>query len=666
MPEMRLHNYTAWIADLIETSQYALAVDHCQHILGIYPKHVQTLCLLGQACLGKGMSQLALGLFQRSLGADPENVAARVGLATIHAAEGSLPEAVWHMERAYEFAPGDTKVRSELQRMYVARDGEAPELKLTRGGLARLYARNGMYGKAVTEFKAILQQDPDLPHVRVAIAEALWHEGRRVEAVESCLDLLDVLPNCLKAHLILGEVWMRSGHEDAGREKLDLARALDPENTFAEQMMGSESPLPPQEIIVPVLQTQSESSGLQSALRPPPSEPSGSPVDRKVVDGAAAIPGSRSPEDPILTPRPGPEAGVRGQASATEDSGTPADEDEAPVKLPDWLLVLADGEVASPDAGDSAELAGAVPGEQPLAGQDWDVVAVTAEAEPSTEQMGWQDTPLQQRSAVEDLPDWLLELAGSPSKVTGREARADTEAKVVRYSSGTSYDAKDLPEWLRGAVEAAARERIPEEFPEREVVVEADQQPRTESGQRKAEQDRVGGESVLSWDELSPAAPGVPEEGAGLALEEQQDPTSLSEREVPSWVLEMQEIAGQEAPYQAAATGAEEPAGDRHLTGDLHTQPEPGPADARARVDLARLLGARGDLDRAMDHYDAVIRSGQLLPQVIADLKRYESEAQDPVRLYLLVGDAQRQAGQLEEALGSYRQARQAWIEHQT
>ncbi len=200
------------------------------------------------------MYREAIECFQRTLGADPENLISRVGLGIILGEQGMLPEAIWQMERAFELAPGNTEVRRELQRLYTQRDGvEKARLKLTPGALGRLYARNGLYERAITEFRTLLRGDPNLPDIRVALAEALWHDGRRLEAVDVCLDILSMLPNCLKANLILGEIWKQGGNEDAGEQKLKIARTLDPENLVAQTMMGKDSPLPPQEVLIPEL-----------------------------------------------------------------------------------------------------------------------------------------------------------------------------------------------------------------------------------------------------------------------------------------------------------------------------------------------------------------------------------------------------------------------------
>ena len=61
----------------------------------------------------------------------------------------------------------------------------------------------------------------------MALVEALWREGRQLEAVEMCMELLDALPNCLKANLILGDIWLRGSNEESAEQRLSVARALD-------------------------------------------------------------------------------------------------------------------------------------------------------------------------------------------------------------------------------------------------------------------------------------------------------------------------------------------------------------------------------------------------------------------------------------------------------
>lgn len=256
MPDVRLHEYLATVRQLIGDGCYDQALVHCRHILSIYPKHIAARCLLGEALLETHRPAEAAGCFEQTIAADPENLIARVGLSLLRRNEDALSEAIAHMERAFELAPGNTEVRRELQYLYSQRGAPgAARLKLTSGALGRLYARNNLNERAISEFRAALRDHPGLPDVRVALVEALWREDRRLEAAELCGELLAELPDCLKANLILADIWLRGGNEAGAAERLAVARALDPESRLAGEMMGANSPLPGEEITIPGLET---------------------------------------------------------------------------------------------------------------------------------------------------------------------------------------------------------------------------------------------------------------------------------------------------------------------------------------------------------------------------------------------------------------------------
>jgi tetratricopeptide (TPR) repeat protein len=373
MPDIRLQDYIARIRGMIREVRLDEAISHARHILKQYPKHIETYSLLGEACLEKEMYRDAIESFQRALSADPESLIARVGLGVIYDEQGAMPEAIWQLERAFELAPGNAEVRQELQRLYVRHGaGEQTRLKLTRGALGRLYSRNGLYERAVGEFQAVLRQDPDLPDVRVALAEALWREGRRLEAVEVCLEILEDLPNCLKANLILGEIWVQGGNEEAGEEKLKVARALDPENRVAQELMGRESPLPLEEVFVPELEAA---------------------ADRFEPLGPAEVEAAVLAEELV--------------AEVSEDldeeiSFAVAAEAEGPEEeLPDWLR----------DVGVTAE-------EEPALELEADALALEAESEDAF--------------PSEEMPEWLQEFVGEePPAAVEEEVAGEFEAADV-------------------------------------------------------------------------------------------------------------------------------------------------------------------------------------------------------------------------------------------
>jgi tetratricopeptide (TPR) repeat protein len=150
MPGVSLRDYGDEVRELVKADSNEEAIAICQHILRQYPKYVEAYRLLGEACLELGKPREAGDFFRRVLSADPEDVIAHVGLSMLFEDQEALDEAVWQMERAFELAPSNAEIRKELQRLYESRDGvERSRLKLTQGGLARLYVQGGLYPQAI-------------------------------------------------------------------------------------------------------------------------------------------------------------------------------------------------------------------------------------------------------------------------------------------------------------------------------------------------------------------------------------------------------------------------------------------------------------------------------------------------------------------------------------
>jgi tetratricopeptide (TPR) repeat protein len=421
MPDIRLRDYTAKIKKMIREVRLDEAIAHCRHILHHYPKHIETYCLLGEACLEKEMYRESIEFFQRTLSGDPESLISRVGLGVIYDEQGALPEAIWQLERAFELSPGNAEVRRELQRLYARRDGsDKGRLKLTRGALGRLYGRNGLYERAIGEFQAVLYQDPDLPDIQVALAESLWREGRRLEAVETCQDLLEKLPNCLKANLILGAIWVPSENAEAGQERLEVARTLDPENLQAQEMMGQESPLPPEDVFLPELEAVPEDLELVGPARWD-AEAEAAEIEAGEVAVAAAA-GALAAEDELpdwlrdvgVVPEEEPALDLEAEESILT-------EEEMPSEVPDWLqeAVAEEGIPAVSEAVEAEEVttieegpeleqvAGPATGEEAVLEAEeeaWAIDAGVMELE--------EEEPLPAAAADEDIPEWLRELIG--------------------------------------------------------------------------------------------------------------------------------------------------------------------------------------------------------------------------------------------------------------
>ncbi|MFW6042473.1 MAG: tetratricopeptide repeat protein [Chloroflexota bacterium] len=218
MPDVLLQDYLEEISNLIDESRLGEAVRHCRFILEQYPRHVDTYRLLGKAFLEQGNLQGAADVFRRILSADPEDFIAHAGMAIIYKQEDQYKQAVWHMERAFEVDPYNAAIQEALKDLYGRRDGLPPgQLPLTRSALSRLYVKGEMYAQAIAELGELVNEDDQRIDLKVLLAEALWRNSQRVDAVDVCQSVLQELPDCTKANAILAEIWlMTERHDEAG------------------------------------------------------------------------------------------------------------------------------------------------------------------------------------------------------------------------------------------------------------------------------------------------------------------------------------------------------------------------------------------------------------------------------------------------------------------
>jgi len=246
MADLTLRGQLEQASNLIGDDRAEEAVVVCRRVLETFPKHVGTYRVLAGAYLAMGKRREAINLLNRVLSADPENVASYISLAAIYEEQGLLDEALWHLQRAFDLCPGDVEIRQELRRMYRDRGlPDAERVKLTRAALARVYVRGQLYAKAIDELRDLLASEGDRFDLHVALVETLWLSRLYELADTACQALLSQLPNCLKANLILGQIWFNTSKDGEARALFQRAQALDPENTAAQAILGERSPLPP-------------------------------------------------------------------------------------------------------------------------------------------------------------------------------------------------------------------------------------------------------------------------------------------------------------------------------------------------------------------------------------------------------------------------------------
>jgi tetratricopeptide (TPR) repeat protein len=405
-----------------------------------------------------------------------------------------------------------------------------------------------MYARAIGEFLTVLRQDPDQPDVRVALAEALWHEGRKLDAVEVCQELVEALPNCLKANLILGEVWTRGENEEEGQKKLKLAQELDPENRIAQEMMGRSSPLPPEEILLSELEAVPDRLDVATpefGL----AEAGVAAVAAEELLSEVAAPGEGEEELPDWLR----DMGMVGEEELAtefepEEAAMAEDYTEEAIssqEMPEWLQEVfeeSDGEqVVTPPVEEAA------PEGVPDEGMDT-VVAEVPAAEPEDEQ-------------VAAIPEWLQELVDeeAPSEPAEEAIEGAPAAEVAEEEEIVT---EELPGWQPGVAAVAAgvaaellgeeEEEVPvsgEEVSEAEVATEVVPGWQPEKTPVAEEIEEVPVMDIVAAEEEVPEA-----EVAEVEVPEAE----VSEEEVPDWLRDLDVPEAEEVGPPPVAEEVEE------------------------------------------------------------------------------------------------------------
>lgn len=462
MNQISLAEYWEQIGTAIEQERYREAVAHGRHVLEQYPKSVQAYWLLGKAMLEAGDDEHATDMFQRVLSADPEHMLAWVGLSEVARRQGELETAAWYLERAFELATENEMVAEELRGLYGELRGHEPErLQLTQGALARLYLRGDLLWRAIGELRKVLDEHPDRADLKVALAEALWRSGQRLEASRVCQEVLDEKPYNLKANLILGEIWTSSGREE-GEFYLERAEAVDPQNQVAQEMFGTASPLPLQEPQIIPLDYEAaaeeeesawtvEPEGLAPAQETELSEPQ--ERDRTSIQipqwlrGIAAKVTRAGPDEEIVAEEKVPD-------HPREDLDQPLTEEPAAVEemaeetAPERLEEPED-EVELPEPHEEGipfereeEIPAWLAGFRPDAAEE----PAGFEAEEAEEEEKEEE---EEKPARAEIPAWLRDLAppeAEPSDVPSPDALAALLEEVP--DAEEPEEAADLPAWL--------------------------------------------------------------------------------------------------------------------------------------------------------------------------------------------------------------------------
>ncbi|MBI3913671.1 MAG: tetratricopeptide repeat protein [Chloroflexi bacterium] len=607
--QVPLQSYTEEIRSLIQNERNDEALALCKHVLRYYPKHIETYRLAAEATMESGDPIGAQEIFRRVLSADPEQVVAHAGLAVIFQQERQPTEALWHLERANELAPTNLEIRQELLRLYgEIEDQPRARLKLTPAGLARLYAQEGLYAQAIHEFRTIVDSEPNRFDARVGLAETLWQAGKLREAAEVALHLLDVLPYCLKANLILGATYFETGLSEADTY-LQRAQDLDPTNQTAQKIFRARAPLKPAQPMVPRYVPGA----------PAPVESPAEPLPPREEVATA--------ETPVL------QTSIEPAKPAAEDSGLPAwlradfREMSAPAQP-------AERTVLKPTLG----LKSALP--PWLTGLPKEIPDQPAEPAPPA----WLTAPavIESPQPEPKVETAMLPEPTEPTPPAWLAAQAIIEASSPEPKVETALPpestAATLPEWM----EARAEPKV-----ETEMLPESSEPTPPEWVGARPEKSGNAQSELHEW--LSDLRTNNAEEPM-LSAQEEQTPINLAE------ILP--------APIEPARI--EEAAPVEELAPAIVPAPEPPPEEIKPKrkrqsrgythLAQARALRDANRVEEALVEYDYVVQKGpRLVNDVIDDLKELIVMWNPPLDAHRILGDAYTRADLLAEALERYR-----------
>ncbi len=204
MQKIPLRVFYRKIEELIVNQQSDAAISRSEYLLEKYPKNIAIYKLLGKALLEKHEFDYANTVFEKILLVEPDDFVSHIGISIIAEDFGNLEKSLNSMRRAYELEPSNESLQNEIKRLQKTKDGSAPDkVRLTRGALIKMYSRTQLTEQAIAEARLGIQERPDRIDYKIHLADMLFSSGRKIKAIETCIDIISTLPYCKPALIIL-------------------------------------------------------------------------------------------------------------------------------------------------------------------------------------------------------------------------------------------------------------------------------------------------------------------------------------------------------------------------------------------------------------------------------------------------------------------------------
>jgi tetratricopeptide (TPR) repeat protein len=221
----------------LDAGDYSRALALSDELLASYPD-----ALSGWQVRARALSELdeplhAADAYGRILDITPADVEAIKHRARALSAAGQHDEAMLLARQALDYLPA----------MQHAAAAAAPSS--TRGSLREAldYLDAGLLAQSIALLRRLAERAPERLDIRVCLAQALWRWGLCVSAAQTCLVILDELPDCLNAHALLLAFWRRFGPAGFAEFHLSALARLDPDHRHTRALLGDEFTLIAQE-----------------------------------------------------------------------------------------------------------------------------------------------------------------------------------------------------------------------------------------------------------------------------------------------------------------------------------------------------------------------------------------------------------------------------------
>ncbi len=235
MAKTTFFEYLQNTEDAISSGRIDDAMANCQHILSYFPDALEAQRLLGEIYLAQGQLEEAQQTFDWILVNDPENVDVYCDRALTSEHLSDIDTALDCYQQAYELSRGNSQIRQQFNQLS-SKVGQQ-EFMFSRAGLARLYMRGDLLTQAEQEWEAVLNASPERLDARTGLLETCWREDAYDKVEQLATQILEEIPTCLKALLLLAHVTSTFNLERS-KELLLRAESLDPELVMAQELFS--------------------------------------------------------------------------------------------------------------------------------------------------------------------------------------------------------------------------------------------------------------------------------------------------------------------------------------------------------------------------------------------------------------------------------------------